>query len=405
MSGRGAGFVADLRLLVLGVVVAAAPSWPAFALRDGAVLAGLVLLSALPQVRLRAPELAALAFALLAWLSTSWAINAIVSDLGWRNVAACAVLFVTARTVATRRRDVRGLALALLVGCAIGLYRLWVSNPDARALRLEYDSASARVGIEGLNYNALAYAFATGAAFVVLLWLTVENRSRRQLGTVALGATLLVLYAGVLLNGTRGAVVAVLLLLAWLAVSWARPRRAFRALVGLAVVANAIIFTGIADGFLNSRVGQSVRETGDLNGRLRIWPVAREAFWDRPLQGYGVDGVIALPSNPLDIAAHNVFLDAASGLGVAGLVLLVAVLVLSIRDALGWESPRRYVVVGAYVAVLTPIAASGYWIEAPVLWLSLAVLSRLSYAGGSSSTGTTSGVSLSSRAVSASTKA
>jgi len=378
--------MADAQLLLLGTVTAIVPARPDFGLRTGAVISAVLLLLRLRSIRLHRADVFAITYAALAVASITWARNDSVTTLGVKNTVACVVLFLTVRTVTRRRRDLRGLALGLLVGCGIGLWLLWQENPFTRQLRFQYDNDAARVGIEGLNYNALAYAFATGAAVAVLLWLTVEDTQRRRIATVASAATLIAIWGGVLLNGTRGAVVAMALLLAWLLASMLNPRRAFHWLVGVVLVANAAVFAGWLDSWLRTSTARSVRETGDLNGRLQIWPFAREQFWNHPFLGHGVDGVIALPGNPLDIAAHNALLDIGVGLGFAGIALFVATIWESLAETGAWRSPRRYRAVGAFVAVSAPVTLSGYWSESPVFWIALALFSRLPVVAGQNAT-------------------
>lgn len=375
--GAMAGVVADLRLLVVGTVVALTPWQPDFALRTGAAVCGVVLVVSVRGLRVRRADVYAVLYAVLALTSTVWAVDADVTDLGVKNTIACVVLFLTVRAVVRRPRDLRGIAAALVIGCGIGLYRLWQANPTGRQLRLQYDSAAARVGIEGLNYNALAYAFATGAAAVVLLWAT-SGPTRRRRATLLSAVAVLAMWVGVLLSGTRGAVVGIVVMLAWLFVTrFAPPQKAFRWLVAAVIMANVLVFSGWADGLLRSTSASSGRETGDLNGRLRIWPFARDAFWDHPFIGHGVDGVIALYGNPLRIAAHNALLDVGVGLGLVGIVLFVATLWTALAQTTEWTSPTRYVVVGAFVAVTAPIMLSGYWSEAPVFWIALGLFSSL----------------------------
>lgn len=374
---RIGGVFADLRLLVVGVIVGMAPWQPDFALRGGAVICAVVLGTAIRSVRISTADVVAIAYAALAVTSMMWAVDEDVTALGVKNSVACVVLFLAVRTIVRRRRDVRGIALALVIGCGIGLWQLWQENPYLRQLRLRYDSGAARVGIEGLNYNALAYAFATGAAAVVLLWATVEDRAHRRAAMVTAGLALLALWAGVLLNGTRGAVIAMVVLVVWLLAARFAPRGAFRWLVGVVIGANVVVFTGWLDSWLRTNTARSVRETGDLNGRLRIWSFAREAFWERPFLGHGLDGIVALRGNPLDTAAHNALLDAGVGLGLAGITLFVATLWAALSQAREWPHDQRYLVVGAFIAVSAPITLSGYWSEAPVFWLALGLFSGI----------------------------
>ncbi|GAA4379556.1 hypothetical protein GCM10023146_38870 [Nocardioides caricicola] len=370
------GIAADLRVMVVGLVLAVAVSSPTWALRTGAVVCACVLVTSLGHLRLRRPDLLVVAFAGLALASTVWTVAPAQTSLGATNTAACAIVFLTVRAVVRRPRDLRVLSISIVGGCLYGLAQLWFQNPLLRAVRLRYDVEAARVGVEGLNYNALAYAFATGAAVLVLLWAAV-GPSRRKVAALTGAAVAIAFYVGILLNGTRGAVIAIVLLPIWLVVSHFRPRVAFHGLVGLAVVANIVVFLGIADGALRNDAVASARETGDLNGRLLVWPVARDAIWEQPLLGRGVDSLMTMSVNPVKTAAHNAWLDTAVGLGLVGLALFIAGIWFSLAEAADWPTDRRYVVVGAFVVVSVPIMLTGYWTESPLFWGSLALFSRL----------------------------
>lgn len=363
----------DARLLIFTVVCVSAASFPTWTLRQGAVVSLALLVTALPDLRLRRPDVFMALYAALAWASLSWAVNPAASALGWRNTVAVAVLFITARALVETRRELRTIALALVAGCVAGLVRLMRENPAER-LRLQYDSTLDRVGIEGLNVNYLAYSFATGAALIFLLWVTREKRRRPLVGLAAVGLCV-AFFAGSILNGTRGSLVAFGLLTAWFVLARTNPARFLRvALFGTGAAA-IVLVSGWLDEQLAERVGAFARSTGRVDGRLDIWPAARLKFWEHPIVGHGVDSFPVI--NPWKVAAHNAVLDVAVGLGVVGVALLVAVLVSAIREGGEGGSPRAALAMGAFVVVSAPILLTGFWTESPMFWLSLAVMSRL----------------------------
>lgn len=371
------GIAADLRSVIVALVLGVSVSAPTWALRSGAVVCVIVFVTNLGHFRPRVSDLFVTAFAGLAIASTVWTVAPAQTDLGATNTVACAVIFLTVRAAVRRRRDLRIIGIGIVVGCLYGLVELWLQNPTLRAIRLRYDVDAARIGVEGLNYNALAYAFATGAAVLVLLWATIHQPAKRRVAAVAGVAVACAFYVGILLNGTRGAVIAMVLLPVWLLASRFRPRSAFHGLVALALGANIVIFLGLADRVLRDDTISSARETGDLNGRLLVWPVAREAFWDQPLLGHGLDSLMTLAMNPVKTAAHNAWLDTAVGLGVVGLSLFIAIIWFSLSDSAAWRSDLRYVVVGAFIVVSVPITLTGYWTESPLFWGALALFSGL----------------------------
>jgi O-antigen ligase len=368
----------DLRVLLVGAVLAAGVFAPAFALRSGAIVCSAVLLTCLHRIRFEAPEVLAVLYGVLAVLSTTWSVAPAQSGLGATNTLAVVVLFVTARTVMRRLRDLRIMSLGLLFGCAVGLVQLWLDNPYL-AVRLEFDVRADRVGIEGLNYNYLAYAFATGAGALLLLWVAAQRSQSRAWAAPAALAVAALLYLGVILNGSRGALLAVILLFAWWLIARINPRRMLRAVVLLVLTLNLMVLTGVADDAVRARTARSVRETGDLNGRLAIWPVARDYLWERPFAGYGVDAFSGLSRNPLPIPAHNALLDIGVGMGLLGVALFVGIVWSALgRGARDSDNPQKAVLLGAFIAISAPITLTGYWIESPVFWMSLALFSRLS---------------------------
>lgn len=373
------GLLADLRLTCLALVVGVAPWNPTWALRQGAFIAGLILLASVPTLRGRLPAADVLAglYGLLAWCSMAWSSDPESTALGWRNSVACVVLFWAVRACVRRRRDLVVLCGAYLIGCGISLAALWSQNGlTFDSLRLQYDSNAARLGIEGLNFNALAYALTLGAISLSILVATRTGQigmARRVMIIVACFA----LFVGVQANGTRGALVAMFAGAVWLLVCRAaNARRMFVWVVAVATASALGIFTGWADGPLREIADPSARETGFLNGRLLIWPMARETFGDHWWLGSGLDAILG--EWRIRIAAHNVLLDVAAGLGLAGLALLLAFLIATFH-ASGWRRSRaNATVAGLTVAIGTPIALTGYVIELPALWLTLAFISRLS---------------------------
>ncbi len=374
-----ASFISDVRSLVLAAVLATAAWSPNFTLRQGAVIVAVIAaLTPTALNRLRILDVVVVAYAGFAWASNTWTQAPQWTLLGATNTLACAALFIGIRVAAQRRRDLQLLMAGMVTGSAIGLYRMWSENAGYASIRLEYDANAERIGLEGLNVNALSYGIAVGAAMLVIL--VAAGRSTTRARLLAAGALLLAFWIGILQTGTRGAVISMILGAVWLAACWlaGRGRRRFplRALVILAAAFACLIFSGVLDGWLKTLFGDvSAREDGFLNGRLRAWPIARDLFWSEPIFGAGLDATVASPPY---IGAHNIFLDVAAGLGIIGLALFIAVIVLALRDgARGSDGGLRALQVGTYLAVATPIALTGFWIEAPVMWTSLALISRL----------------------------
>lgn len=178
--------------------------------------------------------------------------------------------------------------------------------------------------------------FATSLILPLLLslyWLTSQRGSRR---TWAI-ASIVMISIAILLTGSRGgvigAVVAVLLFY-WRARHHIRRRAV---IIASLLIAGVLVFSvwQIAPRQLLKRFDiQQVLESGSA-GRFFIWSVGLEAFFHRPLNGYGYNnfpyayemfsGVV--PANYLSYrayrVAHSIYLQAFAELGIIGGLLLL----------------------------------------------------------------------------------
>jgi O-antigen ligase len=374
---RAAAVLADARALIVAAVVAMAAFDPNFALRAGAVMCALIVFSYLRRMRIGLTEVLAVCYALLVAASIQWTADTASTVLATKNTIACITILVAVRLVVTRLRDVKLVGYGFLCGCVISI-ALTVQENTGLKFRLEYHAATTRVGLADVNFNYTAYTLAT-AGSVVALFLVMRSTARLGFGRPALYATAMILYAGLLFNGTRGALISFALLGIWWVFGRARPWTSYRILWGVVIVVNLLVFTGRLDHVLASSVGQSARDTGDLNGRLAVWPIARDAIGGHWLIGQGADVLPALAANHLGIAAHNAWFDIGVGLGTPGILLFSGLLYSMLhRDTRNASSPSRQVVVGAFIVVTAPILLSGYWTESPAFWAALALFSRVS---------------------------
>jgi O-antigen ligase len=115
------------------------------------------------------------------------------------------------------------------------------------------------------------------------------------------------------------------------------------------------------------------RVTGDLSGRLQLWPYAMEMWSESLMTGAGA-GTFAV-SNPYLMGAHNLVLTLGTDLGLIGAILYAAVYVTALARAGSGTVPRR--LVGLFLISLLPIWLTGQWEVSPGAWLVLAVLSTL----------------------------
>jgi len=181
---------------------------------------------------------------------------------------------------------------------------------------------------------------------------------------------------GIAQNGTRGALIAAALVLLWVGLRRVSSRVGLSIPVAsLSLVAFATLI-GLSDGTLRKLDGMTARSTGDLAGRMTIWPYARKSVSLHPFIGVGGGGFQSV--NPLGIGAHNVPLEIASGLGLIGLALFIAATYCALMtETRNVEPATRGLLVGVVIAVTGPIMLSGHWELSPASWFALALFSRI----------------------------
>ncbi|MCX5070034.1 O-antigen ligase family protein [Micromonospora lupini] len=373
MTGSGpAGWRTKATTVAVGLLCVAAfqaSSANAWLIVAQASAAAILLRCRVPRPRL--PDVLAVAIAAWAQLTVVWS-----SDVGQtRSVAlaytsAC-LLFVAVRHVAATPRHLLAVGGSYIVGCAIAAWRLIIEARGAGGQASAMDMA-VRFGIEGTNINFTAYSSVT--AFVLALGL-LKIRGQSRLVTVALTAALPVLACGVFLNRTKGALVALLLVVVYALLSELNPRAMW---VAAAAVVPTLLVTvplglgqsalGWADGVIGSAA------TGDVLSRIEMWRYATSYWWDDLWFGGGA-GIFEI-GNPLGIRPHNAVLAVAVDLGLVGLLGVVALFgsVLATRAA---QCPVGLRVAGLFLVGGFPIWLTGVWEFERGPWLALALLSVL----------------------------
>jgi O-antigen ligase len=364
----------DARSLVVATVIASSFVVPNLAWREGALICALILVSSMSGFRPAAADVAAAALAVLAFASLLWTSSTALTLNTSENLAASAIVFASIRATCRRRRDVAIVAYGFLVGATIAVL---AAGGNASGFRLTYQSTADRIGLEGVNVNFTAYSLVTAAAVMVALVLFRRTHGS-YLGLVAGCGFFALVYLGVVLTGARGALASLVGLIAWIVVSRLVPRLAWRVLIVTYVIANVAIVSGWSDAALGKLVTGSTRETGDLNGRLGVWPLARQVFREHWLLGGGAGSLPSQPGNTMGINAHAVVLDVAAGLGVLGILAFACMWVFAFREPLVSGDTRVVTrALGAFLVVSLPVILSGFWVESIVLWAAIALFSRI----------------------------
>lgn len=254
---------------------------------------------------------------------------------------------------------------------AFGVIALYISQRNAAELRMVAISLAVACGVLGAmtlgslteqravaggaiiaNRAAANFAHPTTLALFLLLTfplafaLAARARSTAMRLSMALCGVLGVV--GVLASQTRGSMIAAAVALLWLISRWPQFRRAAFAILALLAIIVAVNFDSVTSSqpvtVLTSRLDTlSLESQGD--DRLEIWAATPNIIASAPLLGvgqgnfpavspaYGLKDVGGLPFDH----AHNLFLNVSAELGLAGLILLLALigsLFATARDAL-----------------------------------------------------------------------
>lgn len=352
----------------LAVVAATAPVNPAFALRTGAGICAAVLLVNASRLRFERADILAVLLSLLYATSALWSESPGATIHAATDQAAVLVIFLAVRSVVQNRHALAIISWGYVVGC---LYAL-VLQAQGETARTQLGDGLTRSGLEGVNANYLAYSLATGIALVMVLWTARSPTVERTLLLFAAAA----MCVGIMRTDTRGAQISIIALAAWLILSRIAPRRALLVVYWVVGAVSVAILTGLSDQLILPHVSRTIRDTGDLNGRLYMWPQAREILIDHPFSGAGAGTFRLL--NPLGIAAHNAFLELGAGIGIAGILLFAGVLVTALVTGTSTMALRpRNLLIGSFIVVSAPILSSGVWERSPAAWLAIGLFSRI----------------------------
>lgn len=222
-----------------------------------------------------------------------------------------------------------------------------------------------RASITGINANYFAYSIAASSVATLALIPRLRRRGSQMACFIVLSFAVWAL----VVSGSRGAELSMGVMLAWSVVPL-RARKHVGKLLPLMIPLQAIIaLSGVLDEHLRPTT-TSVRETGDLNGRLTLWPLAREVFHSHPLRGVGV-GSFELASGS-SVLPHNAYLTWAAESGIVGLALFTC-LVTHMLSRPAWKRGRVPFEAGAVILMNLPLLYSGVWDRSPVFWITLAL--------------------------------
>jgi O-antigen ligase len=334
-----------------------------------ALLAAVVLSGRIPRPGL----VDVLALLLGVWVvaSLSWTLDTLATRSAVYLYGTCVLLLVAVRHIVTTARDLLAVGGAFLAGClvrAVELIRAYSTGGDLG--RAGAFDLSVRYGIEGFNINLTAYTMVAGILLAVLLG-TVGGLPRAA--RLVFYASVPLLGYAVLLSGTRGALAALVLGAAYLLCSRAAPRACWLAAAFGVPAALLLVPLGLGEATLLRLDGLVAdRATGDLAGRMLVWPEAVAAWWQSPLAGIGAGAFMAVSS--WGIGAHSLLLTLGADLGLVGVLCYAAVLAAVVMPV-GRASRHGARLAGLLLVTFLPIWLTGHWEAALAAWLPLALFS------------------------------
>lgn len=298
----------------------------------------------LPRLRLRRPQLTLLVVAAFAGLSWFWSVDRSVTEAALWLYGAVAVLALLIAANVTTRVLVGGLAGGGLLVLAVSFYA-WQQQIPAALIPPDMALDGYLAGV-GTNRNILSYTMVLALGFLA------GHRPRRWRGRSVWLVSVLLLLLGVFLaqsaTGFLGSAV-VLGLGLGLARVEPLPRRirtriaAATASVVVTVVVLVITFPSLLGAVMS-------RDSVTLSGRVPLWEAIIDETVSRRAEGYGWGTVWMhpwLPDYASDVAddiyvgagtfmshGHNSFLDVLPQVGLIGVVLLVLMHLVPLKNAM-----------------------------------------------------------------------
>lgn len=351
-----------LTAILIGLAIAGSIAAPVeFFIVSPALVLGAWLLADPLRSRLDATFWLVAAFTAWTAVSLNWAVNPDAGGLFRSFLPLPAMLLLIRWTLSTLSEIVIA-AVGYLLGTSAILVRLLFGDSESYIA-----SNLVRYTVEGFNANYISYTAVVALAMLVLSWRSLPPILGRVMALAVVG----IIVASVVLTQSRGSLVSIALVVVWLAICFLLKTPPLRLFVGGVVAVAVLIGTGLNDA-LFLLLETSDRASGDLAGRLTVWPTARGLWNEEFFIGHGFRAVRFESQGGLD--AHNAILEIGSSTGLVGVVLFVLFLV----SILGlWRlrnmSRSQRVIVGAFVAAASPAILTGAWEFSNSAWMAFAI--------------------------------
>jgi len=338
------------------------------------LLAAVLALStvALHGRRHRIVELHAVVLLLVGWalLSVLWSSDPASTLMYAATLGQLALLLLLAWEFGDRPGDVRRLMTAFVAGCALSAVGVLASGSGTTG-------EEARLTANGFNENDLGSTLALGVPFAWYL----AARSRTPLGTAIFSGYLVLGSLGVLLTGSRGALVVLLVALALVPLGWRQTSGWGRVLVATCLVGGALAAIAVvpAETFDRLRSTTTAVSDTDLSGRVPLWQASLDVIEEHPLLGVGGGATPVAIEQAISEreSSHDTFLSVAAGLGFVGVTLFTVVLLLAAHRVARLPARERGFASAALAALLVALLPLHWELQKP-LWIVLALLVGLS---------------------------
>ncbi len=266
----------------------------------------------------------------------------------------------------------RGRLLGLFQAYVLGAYVAAGSTILNYLTGVGIQEHAERFSASGFDPNDLGAILALALPLAWYLASTTASGLQRWLNRLYFVAGTL----GILLTGSRGALLAAIVALLVVPVTLHQVRRGVRiAAVVVMVAASLVAVNFVPEGaFERLSTTRSEISTGDLNSRLRIWKGGMSTVPDRPFQGHGPAGWYpAVGLRIGNVAPHSTWLVVLVEEGVVGLFIYLTMFVLIAKRLLRlptFEKRTGLVELATLMMVLTPLG----WHQHKVSWLVLGLL-------------------------------
>jgi O-antigen ligase len=302
------------------------------------------------------PRFALAWFAVLVWMIASvlWATDQSMALHKLEQIGLAMLVFGLVVMVRSTRIDLRVvIAASVLSSSVIAAYALIVHPVEARlgADRVVLKTATGRA-----DPNDLAAALILAFALCVSAATSNEVRGWRAAGAIASG----LLFAGILATGSRGGLIAALLVVIWIALR--ARRRIAAALFVIGAGAFSVLQGDVWERFVGDQTGA---------GRTDIWKVGLAAFRQHWAIGSGI-GTFPDAYNSVYLSvphhfyinwsrpAHDLLVQSFTELGIVGGALVLTAWWLQFRQlaGIGRADPDLWLRVGLEAATLGYFAAA-----------------------------------------------